>query len=58
MSDIVNLKRHRKHLAREEKNATAEENRRHFGRSKPERERREMEEAHAESHLDGHKRES
>jgi hypothetical protein len=58
MSDIVNLKRHRKRLAREEKNATAEENRRRFGRSKPERERQEMEEARAESYLDGHKRES
>jgi len=58
MSDIVNLKRHRKRLAREEKNATAEENRWRFGRSKPERERQQMEEARAESHLDGHKRES
>jgi len=58
MSEIVNLKRHRKRLAREEKNATAEENRRRFGRSKPEREKQEMEEARAESHLDGHKRES
>jgi hypothetical protein len=58
MSDIVNLKRHRKRRAREDKNATAEENRRRFGRSKPERENQEMEEARAESHLDGHKRES
>ena len=58
MSEIVNLKRHRKRLAREEKNATAEENRRRFGCSKLEREKQEMEEARAESHLDGHKRES
>ena len=58
MSDIVNLKRHRKRLAREEKNATAEENRRRFGRSKAEREKQEIEEARAESHLDEHKRES
>jgi hypothetical protein len=58
MSEIVNLRRRRKRLAREEKKATAEENRRHFGRSKPERKKQEMEAARTESHLDGHKRES
>jgi len=57
MSEIVNLKRQRKRLARQEKNATAEENRRHFGRSNPERKKQEMEEARAESQLDGHRRE-
>jgi len=58
MSEIVNLKRHRKRLAREDKNVKAEENRRHFGRTRAEREKQEMEDARAQSHLDGHKRES
>lgn len=58
MSEIVNLKRHRKRLAREDKNVKAQENRRHFGRSKAEREKQEIEEVRAQSHLDGHKRES
>ena len=58
MSQIVNLKRHRKRLAREDKNVKAEENRRHFGRTRAEREKQEREDARAQSHLDGHKRES
>jgi hypothetical protein len=58
MSEIVNLKRHRKRLAREDKNVKAEGNRRHFGRTRAEREKQEMEDARAQSHLDGHKRES
>ena len=58
MSEIVNLKRHRKRLAREDKNVKAEENRRHFGRTRSEREKQEMEDARTQSHLDGHKRES
>lgn len=58
MSEIVNLKRHRKRLTREQQARDAEENRRRFGRSKAEREREEAEEARAERHIDGHKRES
>lgn len=58
MSEIVNLKRHRKRLTRENKNVKAEENRRHFGRSKAERERAEKEESRHATYLDGHKRES
>ena len=58
MSEIVNLKRHRKRLARAEKEQKAEVNRRQFGRSKAEREQEESQAARAEHHLDGHKRES
>lgn len=58
MSEIVNLKRHRKRVAREQQERSAEENRRRFGRSKAEREREEAEEARAERHIDGHKRDS
>ena len=37
MAEIVNLKRHRKRLAREDKETKAQENRERFGRSKAER---------------------
>jgi hypothetical protein len=57
MSEIVNLKRHRKRLARAEEEQKAAENRRRFGRTKAERERGEAEDARAERHIDGHKRE-
>ena len=58
MSEIINLKRHRKRVAREEKDLKAQENRIQFGRSKPEREKQEKEKAAVERHLDGHKRET
>ena len=58
MSEIVNLKRHRKRVAREEKELAAEENRRRFGLSRAEREKRESDDIRAQSHLDGHKRET
>lgn len=58
MSEIVNLKRHRKRLARAEDEQKAAENRRRFGRSKAEREHGKAEDARAERHIDGHKRES
>lgn len=58
MSEIVNLKRHRKRLARAEKEIQAEANRRQFGRSRLEREKQEAEARRAEQHLDSHKRET
>lgn len=58
MSEIVNLKRHRKRLARAEDEQKAAENRRRFGRPKAEREREEAENARAQRHIDGHKRDS
>ena len=58
MSEIVNLKRHRKRVARAEDEQKAAENRRRFGRSKAEREREEAEETRAQRHIDGHKRDS
>lgn len=58
MSKVVNLKRHRKRLIREDKNVKAEENRRRFGRTRAEREKQEVEDVRAQSRLDGHKRES
>ena len=58
MSEIVNLKRHRKRLAGAEEEQKAAENRRRFGRTKAEREREEAEDDRAQRHIDGHKRES
>jgi hypothetical protein len=58
MSEIVNLKRHRKRLAREEKEQRAQANRERFGRSKAEREKTAAEKDRDARHLDGHKRES
>jgi hypothetical protein len=58
MSEIVNLKRHRKRVTREQQERSAAENRRRFGRPKAERERDEVEDARAERHIDGHKRET
>lgn len=56
MSEIVNLKRHRKRRSRAEKDVKAEENRRRFGRSKAERDGEEKEAARSVRQLDGHKR--
>ncbi|MGE0237392.1 MAG: DUF4169 family protein [Parvibaculaceae bacterium] len=56
MSEIVNLKRHRKRIARAEKELEAQENRERFGRSKAESARAETEKDRAVRHLDGHKR--
>lgn len=58
MSEIVNLKRHRKRLAREEREQRAQANRERFGRSKAEREKTAAEKDRDARHLDGHKRES
>ncbi len=58
MSEIVNLRRHRKRVAREQEELKAEENRRRFGRPRAEREREAAEEARANRHLDDHKRET
>ena len=58
MSEIVNLKRHRKRLARAEEEQKAAENRRRFGRSKAEREGEKAEDDRAKRHIDGHKRDS
>ncbi len=58
MSEIINLKRHRKRVARQDQEQQAEANRQKFGRSKPERETQAAEAGRAQRHLDGHKRES
>jgi hypothetical protein len=58
MSEIINLKRHRKRVAREEKDLKAEANRIRFGRTKAERDKQGKEKAATERHLDGHKRET
>jgi hypothetical protein len=57
MSEIVNLKRYRKRLARDEKDAKAKTNRDRFGRSKAERVKTETEKDLAARRLDLHKRE-
>jgi len=58
MSEIVNLKRYRKRLAREENEQKAQANRERFGRSKSERGQSETEKERAARQLDGHKRET
>ena len=58
MSEIVNLRRHRKRLTREQQERSAAENRRRFGRPKAERDRDEAETERAQRHIDGHKRET
>jgi hypothetical protein len=58
MSEIVNLKRYRKRLAREEKQHVAQENRERFGRPKAERAKTEAEEDRTTRELEGHKRET
>ena len=58
MSEIVNLKRHRKRLARKAKEKDAQGNRERFGRSKSERAQSEAEKDRAVRQFDGHKRET
>jgi hypothetical protein len=58
MSEIVNLKRHRKRLARRAKEQEAQANRERFGRSKNERAQSEVEKDRAVRQLDAHKRET
>ena len=58
MSEIVNLKRHRKRLAREDKENKAQVSRDRFGQSKAERQKSGADKARADRHLDGHKRQS
>lgn len=58
MSEIVNLKRHRKRLARETKEQEAQANRERFGCSKSERALSEAEKDRSLRQLNGHKRES
>ena len=58
MSEIINLKRHRKRLAREEEELKAAENRARFGRSKTERLKADLENSRKARDFDVHQRES
>ena len=58
MSEIVNLKRHRKRLAREDKENKAQENPSGSAAPKPSAENPVTDKARADRHLDGHKRQS
>ncbi len=58
MGDVVNLKAVRKQKRREERDATAAENRIKFGLSKAKKQLAESEQARAEKALDDHKRET
>ena len=57
MAEIINLRNARKHKARAEKAAQAEQNRILFGRTKAEKLKQAAEKAAADKHIDGHKRE-
>lgn len=57
-AEIVNLRQARKAKARVQKDKTADENRRRFGRTKAERRNDEVARDKAAKALDGHKRDS
>jgi len=58
MTEIINLQKKRKAKARVEKEKTAAENRRKYGRTKEEKQMEKMAAERAEKHLQGHKRET
>jgi hypothetical protein len=58
MSEIINLKRYRKRLARQQKEQEAQVKRQRYGRSKAERKKADKEKSRGARHIDGHKRES
>jgi Domain of unknown function (DUF4169) len=55
MADVVNLRQHKKAVARSEKEQAAEANRRKFGQSKSEKSLAKADAALAAKKLDGHK---
>jgi hypothetical protein len=55
MSEIINLRQHRKAKARSEKEKTAEQNRTLHGRTKAQKKKEEQDAERLEKHLDGHK---
>ncbi len=56
MAEIVNLRRVRKSKQRDEREKTAEANRRLFGRTRAEKDVEAARREHAEKNIDGHKR--
>jgi hypothetical protein len=56
MAEVINLRQARKHKARAEKDATSEQNRKKFGRTKAQKQVEAAEKARAEKHIEGHKR--
>lgn len=56
MAEIINLRMARKHKARAEKEAQAEQNRIAFGRTKAEKQQTAAEKALADKRIDGHRR--
>lgn len=58
MADVINLKHKRKDKARSEKEKTAAENRRKFGRTKQEKQLEKAKTDKAQRHIEGHKRET
>ncbi len=56
MGDIISLKQRRKQTAREQREATAAENRIKFGLSKAKKQAIKAEDTRADKSLDGHKR--
>lgn len=57
MAEVINLNRKRKAKARTEKEKTAAENRRKYGRTKEEKQLDKKKAEKLERHLEGHKRE-
>jgi hypothetical protein len=55
MSEIINLRQHRKSKERTQKDKKASENRSKFGRTKSEKETEKLKSKKAEKHLEGHK---
>lgn len=55
MTEVINLRQHRKTKARTEKEKKAEQNRSKFGRTKEEKKRDTLKAEQRKRHLDGHK---
>lgn len=58
MAEIINLRMARKHKARADKEAQAQQNRITFGRTKAEKQQTSAEKALADKRIDGHRRDN
>lgn len=56
MTDVINLRQHRKRKARSDKERQAEANRLLHGQTKAEKLKKRTEDDRAKKHIDGHKR--
>ncbi len=55
MTEIINLRQHRKAKARQQQTKQADENRHLYGRTKTEKQQQKLEKERFTKHVDGHK---